>query len=121
MPPLIKYKVTIIDDSKGEKCEAHCGIDWSSPEAIALATKRIKDRFGDQIQLEYLDLSQPLVNDHSLELSQQVRNKKLPLPLLVINGVPRISGEFDIHLLLEAIDAELEINKGVLEGHSSSK
>jgi len=107
MLPLIKYKITIVDDSKGEKCEAHCGIDWSSPETIALATKRIKDRFGDRIELEYLDLSQPMVKHHALELSQQVRN--LPLPLLVINGQPRISGQFDIHLLLDAIDAELEI------------
>ena len=103
-----KYKITIIDDSKGEKCEAHCGTDWSSPEAVALATKRIKDRFGDQIQLEYLDLSQPMSNNRTLELIQQARN--LPLPLLVINGVPRISGQFDIHLLLDAIDAELEIS-----------
>ncbi len=104
---MIKYKITIIDDSKGEKCEANCGIDWSSPEAVALATKRIKDRFGDGVELEYLDLSQPMVKHHVLELNQQLRN--LPLPLLVINGQPRISGQFDIHLLLDAIDAELEI------------
>ena len=109
MLPLSKYRITIIDDSKGEKCEAHCGTDWSSPEAVALATKRIKDRFGDQIQLEYLDLSQPLANDHALKLAQQVRDNNLPLPLLIINGQPKISGQFDIHLLLDAVDAELEI------------
>ena len=113
MPPLVDHTIQVIiaDDSKGEKCDAHCGIDWSSLEAIALATKRIKDRFGDQIQLEYLDLSQPITNYHALELSQQVKNKNLSLPLLVINGVPRISGQFDIHLLLDAIDAELEIKR----------
>ena len=113
MMPLIKptIQITIIDDSKGEKCDAHCGIDWSSPEAIALATKRIKDRFGNQIQLEYLDLSQSITNYHTLELSQQVKNKNLSLPLLVINGVPRISGQFDIRQLLDATDAELEIKR----------
>jgi len=34
---------------------------------------------------------------------------KLPLPLLIINGEPRIPGQFDIRLLLDAIDAEIEI------------
>jgi len=102
-------QITIIDESKGEKCDAHCGIDWSSPEAIALATKRIKDRFGDQIQLEYLDLAKPMTNHHASELEQRIRDKNFALPLLVINGQPRISGQFDIRLLLDAIDAEMEI------------
>ena len=102
-------QITIIDDSKGEKCDAHCGVDWSSAEAIALASQRIKDRFGAKIQLEYLDLSKPMTNHHALELSRRIRNKNLPLPLLLINGESRISGQFDIRQLLDAIDAEIEI------------
>ena len=111
MTPLIRHaiQITIVDDSKGEKCNAHCGVDWSSAEAIALASQRIKDRFGDKIQLEYLDLSKPMTNHHSLELNQRIRNKNLSLPLLLINGEPRISGQFDIRQLLDAIDAEMEI------------
>ena len=111
MLPLVKQtiQITIIDDSRGEKCEAHCGVDWSSAEAIALANQRIRDRFGDKIQLEYLDLSKPVANHRALELSQEVRNKNLSLPLLLINGKPRISGQFDIRLLLDAIEAETEI------------
>ena len=105
---MIKHdiQIVILDDSKGEKCEVNCGVDWSSDEAITLAKQRIKDRFGDSARLEYIDLSKP-VNDRALELSQ--RFKDLPLPLLVINGKPRISGQFDIRLLLDAIDAEIEI------------
>ena len=53
-------QITIVDDSEVEKCDAHCGIDWSSAEAIALASQRIKDRFGDGIKLQYLDLSKPI-------------------------------------------------------------
>ncbi|MCL0091747.1 hypothetical protein M1N59_00535 [Dehalococcoidales bacterium] len=77
MPPLIKLQ--IIDDSKVEKCDAHCGV--SSPEAIALASQRIKDRFGEGIKLAYLDLAK------NPELNQQVRGKKLPL---LLNDKPRI-------------------------------
>ena len=112
MLPLIKHtiQVIIVDDSKGEKCDAHCGVDWSSVEAITLASQRIKDRFGDKIQLEYLDLSKPIANRHALELSQRIKNKGLSLPLLLINGKPRISGQFDNRLLLDAINAGLELN-----------
>ena len=111
MLPLIKYtiQISIIDDSKGEKCDAHCGVDWSALEAITLASQRIRDRFGDKIQLEYLDLSKPIANRHALELFPGIKNKELSLPLLLINGKPRISGQFDIRLLLDAINAELEL------------
>ena len=110
MLPLVKtpIQITIVDDSKGEKCDAHCGMDWSSPEVIVLANKRIEDRFGDGIQLKYIDLSRPMTN-HSLEWSQSIKYKSLLLPLLVINGQLRISGQFDISQLLDAIDAEMEI------------
>ncbi len=104
-------RVTIVDDSKGEKCDAHCGVDWSSVEAITLASQRIKDRFGDKMQLEYLDLAKPVANRHALELVREIKNKDLSLPILLINGKPRISGQFDIRLLLDAICAELELRK----------
>jgi len=105
----MKIQITIVDDSKSEKCNAHCGVDWSSPQVIALASQRIRDRFGDKIELDYLDLSKPITNHHTPELNQIARRENLPLPLLVINGQSRISGQFDIRLLLDAIDAELEI------------
>ncbi len=111
MLPLIKHtiQVSIIDDSKGEKCDAHCGVDWSSVEAFTLASQRIKDRFSDKIQLEYLDLSKPIANRHALELFPGIKNKELSLPLLLIDGKLRISGQFDIRLLLDALNAELEL------------
>ena len=101
-------QITIVDDSKGEKCDAHCGVDWSSAEAITLAGQRVKDRFGDKVQLEYFDLAKPMTN-RVLELKQRIRNKNLSLPVLMIDGKPRISGQFDIRRLLDAIDAEIEI------------
>ena len=112
MLPLIKHTIQVIiaDDSKGEKCDAHCGADWSSVEAVTLASQRIKGRFGDKIQLEYLDLSKAIDNRRTLEFIQGIKNKDLSLPLLLINGEPRISGQFDIRLLLDAINAELELN-----------
>ena len=104
-------QITIVDDSCREKCDFRCGIDWSSAEVITLASDRIKDRFGSKIKLDYLDMAEPVTNRYALELSCRARKEKLPLPLLVIDGQPRISGEFDIRLLLDAIETELEIKQ----------
>ena len=106
--PIIKVTIVYDSKSKSEECDAHCGVDWSSAEAITLASQRIKERFGDRIQLECLDLSKPRTNHRTLKLKQAIRNGNLPLPLLNINGQTRISGQFDIRLLLDAIDAEIE-------------
>jgi disulfide oxidoreductase YuzD len=102
-------QVIIVDDSQGVKCEAQCGTDWSLAEVISLAAERIRDRFGDKVKLEYLDLSKPANNHRALELSQQIKDKNLSLPLLVIDGQPRISGQFDIRQLVDAIETEVEI------------
>ena len=107
--PTIQVTIVYDSKSKNEECDAHCGIDCSSTEAITLINERTKERFGKRIQLEYLDLSKPETGQRALELSKVVKNKNLPLPLLLINGQPRISGQFDIRLLLDAIDAEIEI------------
>ena len=111
MPPLIKdtMQITIINGSSQQECDTHCGEDWSSPETITLASRRIKDRFGDNIQLECIDLSEAMANHRAPEWSQAIKNKNLSLPLLLINGEPKISGPFDIRQLLDAIDAEIDI------------
>ena len=111
MTPLTKdtIKITIVDDSRREECEAHCGEDWSSPETISLASQRIAERFSDKIEIEYLDLSKATASRQALELSQAVKNRNLSLPALFINGEPRLSGQFDIRHLLDAIEVEIEI------------
>ena len=111
MPLLSKHSIEIIivDNSKTEKCDASCGVDWSSVEAIALAEKRIEERFGAGIRLKYLDLSSSVIEPDVLLWQQRIKDGNLPLPMLVINGEPRISGQFDIRMLLDAIDAEIEL------------
>ncbi len=100
----------IIDDSKGEKCDARCGVDWSSKEDMALAKQRIKDRFGDAVRLEYLDLSKLSDSRRASALMSGIRDKGLLFPLLLINGEARISGQFDIRQLLDVIEAEKELS-----------
>ena len=101
--------ILIIDDSNAEKCDSRCGVDWSLAQNLALARERSNERFGNQINVQYLDLSQPATNNRAQEWRRRVSQENLPLPLLVINGGVRISGQFDLRMLLDAIDAQREI------------
>lgn len=102
-------RITIADDRSREQCEANCGMDWSTPETVNLARQGIKEKFGDRVTLEYLDLAQPDPNRYTLELKQQVKDNSRLLPLLLINGQTRISGQFDIRRLIDVIEVEIEI------------
>lgn len=100
-------QATIVADSRFKPCVAECGMDWSAVGAITLAKMRIKERFGDRAQLDYIDLPQATDSQRIRELKSKIQD--LPLPLLLINGHPRIYGEFDIRRLLDAIEAEMEM------------
>lgn len=82
-------------------------MDWSSAENIALADQQIEVRFGDRVRLKYLDMSEAMTVP-GWQRYQKVGNEKLPV--LVINGEPRIAGLFDMRMLLDAVEAEVEIS-----------
>jgi glutaredoxin len=106
----IPIKVTIINDPlKKQDCEASCGTDWSSLQAIALARKQISERFKGNIQLTYMDVDEETNSDEMKKWISSVKNGKLSLPLLVINGQLRISGSFDMRQMIDAIEVETEL------------
>ncbi|MBI2851716.1 MAG: hypothetical protein HYX84_01245 [Chloroflexi bacterium] len=99
----------IVDDGRLRACEAACGVDWSAPEAIALAERQILDRLGPGVRLCYLDVAQDDDKVEALPLEKIVSAGGLWFPLLIINGRLKISGGFDYRQLLEAIEAETDI------------
>ena len=107
--PKHDIKVIIANDSTAAQCDAECGTDWSAAESIEMARRQIKDRFGGNIKLDYIDLSRPSSQPDVPALSREIKSKSLVLPLLLINGKPRISGLFDIRQLLDTIEVELEM------------
>ncbi|MBI4303729.1 MAG: hypothetical protein HY665_05280 [Chloroflexi bacterium] len=100
-------RAVVVNDSSIPKCEAACGIDWSLPEAVALARKQIMERVGSKAQLEFVDLARP--GAKTREYQEKIKRESLSVPVLLVNGKPRISGEFDIRQLIDAIEAEAEI------------
>jgi disulfide oxidoreductase YuzD len=101
--------VIIIDDSSLQKCEAACGVNWSLADSISLASQAIAKRFGKKAKLAYLDLSRPATNTKVEKYRELIKSKGLSLPSLLVNGEPRISGEFDIRQMLDAIEAAMEM------------
>lgn len=102
-------RVTVIDDARAEKCEGSCGLDFSSPGALEEVNRLLKKLYGETVQLEYLDLAETSTSRSHPEIVERIRAENLALPLLLIDGNLRISGYFDIYLLQNVIQTEMEI------------
>src|SRR3989304_4347882 len=96
-------QITVLDDRHAEECEAGCSIDWSLPESLALARQQAQERFGNKVKIDYLNISRTKAKPDMLRWREEIRNKNLLLPLLLINGQLRIAGPFDIRQLMDTI------------------
>lgn len=103
-------KVTIINDPlKKQDCDASCGADWSSLQTLDLARKQVNERFGGNIQLTYMDIAGETAGSEPDKWMVALKEHNLSVPLLVINGQLRISGNFNIRQMMDAIEVEMEM------------
>lgn len=103
-------QVTIINDPlQKQDCDGACGTDWSSLHALDTARKQIQEKFGDSINLTYLDIAEGTTTEEMEKWIERIQSKNLFAPLLIINGHMRISGSFDTRQLLDAIEATKEM------------
>jgi disulfide oxidoreductase YuzD len=100
--------VTVVDDAAIPKCEARCGLDFSSSETFQSTTEVLRKLFGSRVKLEYAG-TDAIQAGPLAEMAERLKSGELVLPLLLINGKPRISGYFDLHSLQEVIQAEIEM------------
>ncbi|MBI2860672.1 MAG: hypothetical protein HYX91_04105 [Chloroflexi bacterium] len=99
--------IVIVDNSAEGKCDARCGVDWSEDSTRSLAEERIRAQLGADSRFSYLDLASTEACASNPEI--MARARALPLPVLFIDGEPRISGFFDHRMLTDAIDATMEL------------
>jgi hypothetical protein len=100
--------VMVVDDATSPKCEAHCGLDLSSSETFKSTVSILRKLFGSRVKLEYATLD-GIQGGPLAEIAERVKHGDLSLPLLLVNSKPRVSGYFDLHLLQESIQAEIEM------------
>ena len=95
-------RVVIVNNSKSVYCKEGCGWDWSKPEHLKLASERLGSRYGAEVQLEYVDVAG---SDEKPGEAGEVER----FPRLFINGKMKIAGDFDMRMLLDAVEVESEI------------
>jgi disulfide oxidoreductase YuzD len=104
-----QLEVTIINNPVRQDCDASCGTDWSLKESLELAVEQVRNRFGEKVHLTYFDLIKHEKTEFLIEWDKKIINENLMVPLLVLNGHLRITGNFDIRQMMDVIEAELEI------------
>ena len=99
--------VTVLDDPARPACEARCGLDLSSEGVRRSVAEALRERFGSRVELRYTAPDAPGAAPSGI--ARRLAAGDLGLPLLLVNGRPRISGYFDLRALQEVIQAEIEM------------
>jgi hypothetical protein len=102
--PKRALQVAIFYDRKVKECGANCGLDWSVADVAENAQRHVRQRFGKAVNLSITNLSEA----RKIKITP---GENLNPPLLIINGVLRISGPFDLRQLSDAIEAEMEMQR----------
>ena len=97
-------RVTIFDHTTHEHCSLHCGVERMQDE-VAFIAEHLKNRFGEGVEVEYIDLAHSPQND---EVRDRIRAQNLPLPVVAINGVFKLAGSVEYRVIADAIEALLE-------------
>src|SRR3990172_5686186 len=94
-------------------CDGGCGLDLASTEEMQFTLHHLTQRYGDSVVVEFLDFSSSEEGPaESADLARSVRERRLPLPLLAINGIPRLSGSLSFARIAQAIEIQREVDGG---------
>jgi glutaredoxin len=106
--PRNRIQALIVFDSTAKSCEAACGLNWRDANNLSILKKRLKERLGDGVAVALLDVSEE--NDRERQIKSKIVLENLTLPVLFVDGTVRISGEFDMRQVLDAVEAALELS-----------
>ena len=60
--------------------------------------------YGDAVQVEYLDVSEPAVQAEYADLISQVEEHHLPYPLVAIDGQVRLAGGAEYYRIMPLVE-----------------
>lgn len=106
--PRNRIQALIVFDSTAKSCEAACGLNWADANNLNILKKRLKERLGDRIAVEFLDVS--VESDRERQIKTEIVLENLTLPVLFVDRTVRISGEFDMRQVLDAVEAAIELS-----------
>jgi len=97
-------RVTIFDNVAEAQCTGCYRIDRSLEE-IAVVIQHLKRRYGDEVEVEYIDIAESDNDD----IMENIRAQELPLPVVAINGVFRLAGGAGYRDIVELIEIQKEV------------
>lgn len=83
-------------------------MDWMKGENQALARREVTRKHGDEVVVDFMDIRTSAASAAQTELIRRVQAQNPPFPVLLLNGNPRITGPFDVRMLLDMIETELD-------------
>jgi len=60
--------------------------------------------YGDAVQVEYLDVSEPSVQEEYADLISQAEEHRLPYPLVAIDGQVRLAGGAEYYRIMPLVE-----------------
>ncbi len=60
--------------------------------------------YGDAVQVEYLDVSEPAVQEEYADLISQAKEYHLPYPLVAIAGQVRLAGGAEYYRIMPLVE-----------------
>jgi len=96
-------RVTIFDNTGETQCSGCYRINRSL-EGIAVVIQQLKGRYGDQVEVDYIDLA-----EEDSDVMEKIRAQNLPLPVVAINGVFRLAGGAGYREIAEIIETLKEV------------
>lgn len=104
--------VTVYYEIHPPQAGACCGASPSSGELAEHVVEHLNQRYGDNVELEFLDLSDAQVRLRNHELAKRIGEGEALLPLITVEGVPRLWGAADFWSIVKAIDTHREVIGG---------
>ena len=85
----------------------------SPAETAEFMAEHLRIRYGESVKTRFVDLAHGLpIDSKDREVAQRIIDEDLPVPLVAINGVPKMSGFVAYRMITDAIDAVREVEDG---------
>lgn len=103
--------LTIVNDSRVEPSCSDCEGGTMTSAQLQFIVGQLGEAYGDHLQVDVIDLAQT-PDCHWQKVVDEAKGQGAALPLLALNGVPRLWGKFDYRMAAEVIEVQREMEVG---------
>lgn len=105
-------RLTLFDHTDVEGCAVHCEMSSPASAGLDIIKAQLEEDFEDGVVVEYVDLAQPQQQALYGDMARRVKTENLLMPIIAIDGVPKLSGNVDYRTIVETIETYKELIHG---------